>query len=142
MDATLMTDEQIVAEAEALAASWNKILDSEQVCVLRYEVVGLVRSVVNSEGARWVNENADLRAELDALRQELAARQDLAQPSKWTPLDDGRYEAQHEGCSLHIDGEWLTCYERILGGADTCETEIALLDDIRLCRRTPVQPAP
>lgn len=61
--AKVWTDEQALAEVEALAADWRMVLNGEQVRLLRTEIY-----------ATWRKLNRDMQAKLDAAQQRIDAQ--------------------------------------------------------------------
>lgn len=59
----------------------------------------------------------------------------LDEAGEWRLVEDGRYEGQHTNSTIVVDGEWLKIEEPLLGRDYGDEAEIALPDNLRLCRR-------
>ena len=112
-----------------------------------------MNSEVRAVALAALREYADLREiHFDGLPEALAeaqvARRALAELERepvdvWLPLEDGVHDTQHEYNKVRVSGEWLTVREKNLRDPDNSfVAEVALPDDIRLCRRAPSpQPA-
>ena len=74
----------------------------------------------------------EYEAEIATLQQQLQQ----ASAGEWQPLPDGEYKGQHRGHSMTVEGEWLKITETTLPNREVVEAELAVHDEIRLCRRT------
>jgi hypothetical protein len=61
----------------------------------------------------------------------------------WMPVEDGLYDAQHFNHNIIVEGEWLKVFEPdMYGSGSHDEAEVALPDDLRLCRLVDQPAAP
>jgi hypothetical protein len=86
---------------------------------------------------RYASELESIEATL-AFVQQLAAHLALCKQhpdaGEWIPVEDGTYAAQHNGAYIEIDRDYLKVFEPLLGRDYGDEAEVALPDDLKLCR--------
>lgn len=143
MSEPLWSDERLIARAEAIAASWHRVLDREQIYLLRGQILGLLREVHDPLSVTLQaceDELFDAKARIAELEAQLAQ---LAQA--WQPVnekfiltyDTGLVDTPKQFVRWNADDESV-----LVGKDDGSFYHCPLPDNIRLCRLVTKEPTP